>query len=202
MTAELRPLFPSDPTRVMRGERALIRTIGAVRQYAMVDHAARQSCELKNALGFAREHPGVLTTQILRRFYDFWGPNSFLLRSIRSDVYPAGPLAAESYPLVKLYFLLGYLPVIAAAILAFGRRELPYFTRWSGLFLLYYTAIHMLAVASSRYRLPVMPIVIVLASQWFAQPRLPEGRVRRIAVSAALAGFSLLSAIYLGVHLP
>ena len=87
-------------------------------------------------------------------------------------------------------------------ILAFGRRELPYFTRWSGLFLLYYTAIHMLAVAFSRYRLPVMPIVIVLASQWFAQPRLPEGRVRWIAVSAALAGFSLLSAIYLRVHLP
>jgi hypothetical protein len=168
----------------------------------VTDHAARQRCELARAADFAVANPGILVVQMLRRFYDFWGPNSFLLRYVHDGAYRGGPLAAEHYRWVKWIFLAGYLPLIAAAILACGRRAQPAFVRWSGLFLCYYTAIHMLAVAFSRYRLPVMPLVVVLASLWLADPRLPEGRLRQAAVGTAIAGFGLLSALYLGVHLP
>lgn len=203
-TRELEGLFPtpSDLRSVLPDRRALRRTIDAVRRYASLDDPALQRCELAAAWTFAREHPGLLTRQILWRFYDFWGPNSFLLRASHMGVYPDGPLARGHYAAVKWLFVAGYLPLVAAAILAFGRRELPDFARFAGLFLAYYTAIHMLAVASSRYRLPVMPLVIVLASLWLADPRLPEGRGRGIGVGLALAGFAGLCAHYLITRLP
>jgi hypothetical protein len=203
-TRELEGLFPapSDPRSVLPDQRALRRTIEAVRRYAWLDDPALTRCELAHAGAFAREQPGVMARQMLRRFHDFWGPNSFLLRAIHMGVYPDGPLAREHFALVKWIVLAGYLPLVAAAILCFGRRELPDFARWAGLFLAYYTAIHMLAIASSRYRLAVMPLVIVLASSWLADPVLPQGRFRRIGLALALAGFAALSAHYVTVHLP
>jgi hypothetical protein len=60
----------------------------------------------------------------------------------------------------------------------------------------------MLAVAYSRYRLPLMPLVGVLAALWLAEPRAPEGRARRLGVGVALLGVLGLCAHYALVRLP
>lgn len=182
-----------------RGPRlALDRT----REFATKDLAAASRCELANALAFAAANPGTVASHVLRRLHAFWGPNSYLLRWVRHGFYGEGPLAPASYPRVKALVVALHVAVIAASLLAFGRRPLPPFLVWAGLFILYYTAIHALAVAHSRYRLPVMPFAMIAASQWLAAPRAPDGRGRRAAVAIALVSFLVLSAHYALVRLP
>ena len=92
--------------------------------------------------------------------------------------------------------------VVCAALLALGRRGAPRLVGWAAFFAVYYTAVHAAAVASSRYRLPLMPLVIAVASLWLARPSLPEGRTRRLSLAAALAGFLVLASHYVATRLP
>ena len=142
---------------------------------------------------------------MLRRFYAFWGPNSFLLRSVAYGIYQGGPLEPASYPWVKWLVVASYLFVMVPALLALSRAGapgVPPVVEWSALFCLFYMGIHLAAVAYSRYRLPVMPIAIVLASLWLASPSLPEGRVRVGVAWGLVAGFAILSVHYLVTGLP
>lgn len=59
-----------------------------------------------------------------------------------------------------------------------------------------------LSEGSSRYRLPIMPFVIVLASVWLAAPHRPEGRVRLAALGLIGIAFAIFSAHYLATILP
>ena len=171
------------------------------REFATKDLASAGRCELRNALAFSRERPDVVAGHVAHRFYGFWGPNSYLLRWVRHGFYEDGPLARASYAWVKPLVVCWHVALVACALLAYGRRPPP-FLAWAALFIAYYTTVHMLAVAHSRYRLPVMPFVMVAASTWLAHPRPPEGGWRRIAVGGALVVFLALSTHYLLVRLP
>ena len=116
--------------------------------------------------------------------------------------YAEGPLARETYSFWKGLVVALHVLVGVAALLQLGRRRLPPFVVWSTLFVGYYTAIHMLAVAYSRYRLPLMPFVFVVGALWLTEPRAPEGRARTLLVGAPLLGFVALCAHYLAVRLP
>lgn len=199
--AELEALFPPGWHGLLgrRGPRlALYRT----REFATRDLAAASRCELRHGLAFARAHPGVVATHVLRRFYAFWGPNSYLLRWVRQGFYGSGPLGRDAYPEVKALVVGWHVALVLCALLAFGRRSLPPFLAWAALLVAYYTGVHMLAVAHSRYRLPVMPFVMIAAASWLADPRPPEGRGRRAAVIAAGAGFLVMAAHYAIARLP
>lgn len=176
--------------------------IWRTRRFATEDLAAGQRCELRHALAFARAHPGTIASHVAERLYAFWGPNSFLLRSVYYGSYASGPLAPASYPFWKLLLVSLHVVVGSGALLLLGRRELPDAARWSALFVGYYTAIHLLAVAYSRYRLPLMPLLFVACALWLADPRRPEGRLRSAAVGGALAAFGGLCLHYALVRLP
>jgi 4-amino-4-deoxy-L-arabinose transferase-like glycosyltransferase len=176
--------------------------IHRTREFATRDLAAASRCELGRALAFMGERPGVVAGHGLRRFYAFWGPNSYLLRWVKHGFYGDGPLARSSYPGWKLLVVGWHVALVACAILAFGRRRVPAFLVFSALFVGYYTAVHMLAVAHSRYRLPVMPFVMIATATWLADPKLPEGRARAAAVSGVLLLFVALSTHYALVRLP
>lgn len=176
--------------------------IWRTRRFAVEDLAAGQRCEMANALAFAREHPGTVGSHVAERLYAFWGPNSYLLRSVALGSYADGPLAATTYPFWKGLVVALHVALGAAALLLLGRRHLPPFVVWSALFITYYTAIHMLAVAYSRYRLPLMPFVFVASALWLADPRAPEGRARTALVATALSGFVGLCVHYVVARLP
>jgi hypothetical protein len=176
--------------------------IRKARELATLDLVERQRCELRRSLEFAVESPGTVFANVFRRPYGFWGPNSFLLRWVHSGVYSEGPLAPRFYPFVKWLVVAAHVLVVGAALLSLGRREPPRIAEWSALLALYFTAIHALAVSYSRYRLPLMPFLMVGASLWLAQPRRPEGRGRGAVLIGALVGFVLLSAHYVGSRLP
>jgi hypothetical protein len=95
-----------------------------------------------------------------------------------------------------------YSVVMLAALLALGRRPMLFVVEWSTLLVTYYFAIHCVAIAHSRYRLPIMPFAIVLAALWLAEPRRPEGRWRSGVVWSLLVAFSALSIHYVVTVLP
>lgn len=199
---QLRGLFPPIEQLPVQSESELRLTITEARQLATLDLPARQRCEVANALAFVRQHPGTVLRQMLWRFYGFWGPNSFLLRAVHSGIYPSGPLSVRWYGAIKVLTVASYGLVMAAALFALGRRRPPPIVEWSVLFAVFYTGIHMLAVAYSRYRLPIMPLATIVGALWLARPLRPEGRSRTVTVAGSLIGFVALGAYYVAVRLP
>ncbi|UCE85856.1 MAG: glycosyltransferase family 39 protein [Deltaproteobacteria bacterium] len=200
--AELRALFPPVAerfTRIAGGTGALI---ALARDEAATDFAAVQRCEVRRALDFAVRKPGTVMQRSLERVYAFWGPNSFLLRSVHQGVYRGGPLARANFAGIEVVTVLAYLLVMGAAILAFGRRELPRLFTWCLLFGAYYTGMHVLAVAYSRYRLPLLPLAIAVGAVWLADPRGARHRGRHAAALVALILFLALSVHYVTTVLP
>lgn len=198
---ELVEIFPEGMHGLL-GRREPKMAVYRARTFATLDVAAEEDCELERGLAFARAHPGTVAGHVLHRFYAFWGPNSYLLRWVKHGFYGDGPLAQSSYAWLKPAVVAWHVALVVCAVLAFGRRRLSPVLVFAALFVAYYTAIHMLAVAHSRYRLPVMPFVMLAASSWLAEPRLPEGRARMLGVLAVLVGFLALAAHYAWVRLP
>ena len=203
--AETARLFPS-PERSVLGSRSTLRSrLLEVNRLATLDFPRMQRCETSRALRFAIENPGIVVSQMLRRFYAFWGPNSFLLRSVAYGVYQGGPLQRDAYAWLKWLVVASYLFVMVPALLAASRagaRGAPPVLEWSALFCIFYLGIHVVAVSYSRYRLPIMPIAIVFSSLWLASPHLSRGRVRAGLSLGLVAGFLWLSAHYVTTGLP
>jgi 4-amino-4-deoxy-L-arabinose transferase-like glycosyltransferase len=200
--AELARHFPPEGRRFYLSDNRFFAAINVARMEATGNLAAVQRCEIRNALEFILERPGLFAQRIAERAYAFWGPNSFLLRAVNRGFYAGGPLDAAAYPLVKAAVVIPYLVVVAAAILAAGCRDAPRYAAWLALLALYFTLAHALSIADSRHRLPLLPLVIALGAHWLARPRWPEGGARGVTAAALLAGFAALCVHYLIVRLP
>lgn len=198
----LRALFPPAEELDARTPGRLKREIERVRREATMDRVAYSSCESRAALDWVVEHPLVAVGRIAQRVYFFWGPNSFLLRSIHLDSYPGGVLGREAYPVVKAVVVATYVAVVVVAILALGRRHRGRGAELIALYAAFATVLHAVAVASSRYRLPMMPLLVALAAAWLSRPAWPEGRLRQAGVGAGIGAFALLSAHYVATVLP
>ena len=199
---DLRELFPKRADSWTRYKDGLWYTISHARRVARVDVRRQAACEIQQATRFATRHPEVIASNLVKRTYWFWGPNSYLLRHVIDGVYPGGPLGASTYRFWKFCFLAFYASLLASATLAFGMRPLSPLVGWIGLFLSYYSLAHALALAYSRYRIPLMPFLIIAAATWLAKPRLPSGRARRIVVGFALIACAFLGTMYVTHRLP
>ena len=192
---EIQALFP--------GERSMpYQRVPEIRGYSTRDFPAAQRCEAAGALRFALANPALVASHYSRRLYALWGPNSFLLRAVHKGRYAGGLLDKDHYGAVRNVFVAFYLFVIASTILSLGTRPMPRATEWFAVFAGLYTALHVVAVAWSRYRFPLMPLAIISASLWLASPRLPPERWRRVGVGLALACFLGLATHYIATRLP
>jgi hypothetical protein len=204
----LEPRPPIPPPRAMRamlppgaatviedGEAGLAIKLRQIQTWALTDWPPVQRCEVSNALRFAFERPGTVLRNALRRVHDFWGPNSFLLRAVYLGDYRAPPLDRPRYAAVRTLFVVFHLVVVGAAILAPGRRDAPPLVGWVALLAAYTTVLHALTVAFSRYRLPLVPLLITVAALWLARPERPRGPRGAVCV-ALLLGFGALWLYY------
>jgi 4-amino-4-deoxy-L-arabinose transferase-like glycosyltransferase len=198
----LRELFPPGEELDEKLAKRLLSELAVVRGYAVRDLGAYQLCEMRNALRFIREKPALAVRRVLERIPVLWVPNSFLLRSVSWNSYPGGILGPENYRNVKLAVVSSYAAVVLLAILAAGRRRSPPIVEWVMLLCAYYTGIHALAVASTRCRLPLMPLLIVAGSLWLARPGWPETRERWLLVVVLIALFGTLCFDHLSKVLP
>ena len=143
----------------------------------------------RRGLEFARSHPGWFLRSRVKKLADLWAPASFFVRHVALGRYDSSPLAALPLRALVVWALvcpLFLIPLGWAGLLAAVRDRAA---RWLfGSVLLYFTASGLI-VAMSRFRLPMVPFLIVLAAGLLANgvhERARNGRTA--ALVTALAG--------------
>ncbi len=127
-----------------------------------------------------RSEPGTFLARVPTRLVDLWNPSSFLVRHVGVGAY--GPLPPPLGALLVWFAILGYLAVVvlAGAGVWLARRRPE-----TGLVLLFaatVSGISALAFGLTRFRLPVMPLLMVLAGLALAR-WLEGGGRKRVAAS-------------------
>ncbi|MAG63831.1 hypothetical protein CMO84_09965 [Candidatus Woesearchaeota archaeon] len=159
----------------------------------VINAAQRSEVNTARGLRFAREHPGWYVRSRIRKLADLLAPVSFFTRHQALGHYDGTPLGgnllrkltslwAVACPvLVLLLGIVGYTTVLRnrPAWLLFG-CTLGYFLCTT------------LLVAMSRFRIPTIPLLIVLAAGFVVHGRSVEGPARKI-----LATLSALLVLFL-----
>jgi arylsulfatase len=140
------------------------------------------------ALQSIRDEPGTFLARMPVKLLDLWNPTSFLLRHYRVGAYgPVHPLVQLT---VKAAAVLAYLLVVGLACVGFWMlRRRP--VAWLALlFGLYLSTVSAVAFGLTRFRLPLMPFLMILA----APPLLAlvDRRRRRRAAALAAAAVALV----------
>jgi 4-amino-4-deoxy-L-arabinose transferase-like glycosyltransferase len=143
------------------------------------------------------DHPAEFLRTRLKKVADFVAPLSFFIRHQALGRYP-GPLGAPALrrPLV-LWALLCPLAALLAGIWGGSTRLAPGAPRrLIGLISLYFLATTAL-VSMSRFRLPLIPLAIVLGAGLLTarpatQPEIPRASLRRARLAAAIGTVLLL----------
>ncbi|MFN3656964.1 MAG: hypothetical protein ACK4UO_06890 [Pseudolabrys sp.] len=123
----------------------------AARLLAMPDEVARQRAFGARATAYIKEHPAAFLDVAAKKFVRFWNiiPNAPEFRGIYAVV------SAVSFGPVLLLALIGLVRLarqwrlLVPIVIVIG----------------YFTAVHTVTIASLRYRLPVEPLLIVLAAE-------------------------------------
>jgi len=159
--------------------------------------SAQSPGNVTRALDYALAHPGFTARARTTELVDLLAPTCYLVRQMRAVEGIGAPLAtprsrratalvaSSSFPLLALVALLG------AATLA--RREgaprCPAEARlgWLAAAVVAGTCSVVLLNAVTRFRAPMLPVLMVLAALWLAHPAAPQpGLRRRSAVGAAV----------------
>jgi hypothetical protein len=162
--------------------------------YRMVDEVQGRIEQYRyaRAMGLAairERQPGWIFEKLGEQMPMFWEAESMALIHVKRGAY--GKVAPPAALALSVVMLLPFLVVLALAVR--GLATLP-LARGMGLLLLfvaYYNAIHIVAHGFNRYRLPVMPVLFLVAA-WGWRPgpdaavATPVRRGARLAVAAIL----------------
>lgn len=141
----------------------------------------------RSAWAEIRREPAVFVARIPLRLWDMWNPTSFLLRHFRMHAYGRVPPLIEALvcsAAVASYLLVMGLAAVGCVLLR-RRRE-----TWLVLsFVAFFSAISAVSFGLTRFRLPLMPLLMLMA----APPLLAcIDRARRRPAAVAAAGAALL----------
>lgn len=179
-------LIPLDVERMRRGMEPLTpRPFGTAppegaepwgRAEEIANLPARMDENTRRGLAFAAEHPGWLLRSRLQKISDALVPTTFLTRHLALGHY-AGPLGSGTLRAAAAWgsaLQVVLLLALGGAGLIAGLRRQP--ARWlvAGT-LLYFLATTML-VSMSRFRLPVVPLLLAGAAAALCRPRLLRQR--------------------------
>jgi hypothetical protein len=126
--------------------------------------AERDRIYLRQSLSFMRDNPGRVARQWCRKLVNFWRLYPRTNKAYREDVYSHPGAGLGRAALVAVSLACEPALIIGGFWGLWGLRR-----RWGelfplGLFLLGTTAIHMVSVSQMRYRLAVMPILMLSAA--------------------------------------
>jgi hypothetical protein len=146
----------------------------------------RDRCEIRNGLSFIASHPGLMLARIPLKMADLLNPSSFLIRHARLGKYPHSFAPWE----IRLLTLVTALTWMGVAVLGWaglvllpgapGRRLLI-------LLLAYHLAIHAVTFGMTRFRLPMVPFLVIAAAPLLTRswrPLLAGVTARRAALAA------------------
>ncbi|MET0555117.1 MAG: hypothetical protein ABW221_18890, partial [Vicinamibacteria bacterium] len=136
--------------------------------------------------------PWWIAEKLVEQMPMFWEAESMAVIHVKRGAY--GPVRPPAAVAVAVVMLAPYLAVLAFFVLGLARLGWERRVLLLAAFLAYYNFIHVATHGFNRYRMPVMPIVFLLAASAFVAWR--EGRPllspRRRAVAAALALLAVL----------
>lgn len=127
------------------------------------DELARSALARREALAeIAAAQPGWILDKLVRNVPVLWGPDTYLPRKLRSGAYgrPPWPLESALRRVSIAVWLAVLLLGLAGVALARGRHRRLLFCLVAGVV----TLVHVVANASSRYALPLVPLLLVYAA--------------------------------------
>jgi len=151
-------------------------------------------CEVRNAVAFMATHPLLMLKRVPLKWADLLNPSSFVIRHARLNKYPH----VFSQPGLALLTVVAAGAWMGVAILGvLGLLLLP---SWPGrglviTLLLYHLALHALTFGMTRFRLPMVPFLILagaplLVGSW--RRLAAAGNPRRVVAAGVLAGLLAL----------
>lgn len=127
----------------------------------------------RSAVSYALDDLGWTAHRALYKVVDLWNPTSFVMRHLERDGY--GELSPTLSLTLSWACVLSYLLVWSLAAPALWRLRRTSLGGMALLLIYYYTAIHAVTFGLTRFRMPVMPILMVLAgataAAWWARRR-------------------------------
>jgi len=132
--------------------------------------AVRNSAEIHAALAFVLRYPGRFLRNCGIRAVELFNPTSFVVRKVRFNGYKRlTPFWRETIVYANLFSAMA---VMLFGIFGIVSRRLSLASALALLLIVANTAICILIISGSRYRLPMMPLLIPFAADGFL--RMPE----------------------------
>jgi 4-amino-4-deoxy-L-arabinose transferase-like glycosyltransferase len=156
---------------------------GLVEQYR---HARRMGLE-----AILARQPAWVFEKLRDELPLFFEADSLALVHLRRGAY--GEVSRGAMLLAAAVVLLPYLALLGLFVFGCARAALDRRLALLLAFLAYYAAIHVATHGFARYRLPALPVLVVVAAAGVAGPRLPLTRGRRLA--AALLTVTLAASV-------
>ncbi|MEM6568002.1 MAG: hypothetical protein AAF957_06300 [Planctomycetota bacterium] len=151
---------------------------------ASPNFAERAQINVRQALGYAREHPTFYARSRVVEFVDLVSPVSFIVRSLR--IGPVSPPLAAT-PVRQGFAVAAVLAVPLLMLLALRgwarARSAPVLCSLA-LTVVFGTCAFALVNGMSRYRVTALPVLIALAAMAYATTATPPSRVRRLIATA------------------
>lgn len=149
---------------------------------AQFEHARRMGME-----AIWRRQPTWFFEKVYEQAPHFWEIDSLALLHIHRGAY--GPVGAAAAIAAALVVILPYLAVTALFVLGLARLGLDRRRLLLMAFLAYYLLLHVASYGYSRFRVPILPLLFLLAAHFLAGRRdgsLPAWTPGRRAFAAAL----------------
>jgi hypothetical protein len=113
------------------------------------------------AWAFIAAQPGLFVRRMGTKLFDMWNPTSFVLRKIELGGY--GEVSSGLRAAITWAVVAGYLVVLVAALAGSAMAWRDPHIWLVGLFVLVLSAVSALAFGLTRYRLPLIPLLMVPA---------------------------------------
>ncbi|HEY8231826.1 MAG TPA: glycosyltransferase family 39 protein [Vicinamibacteria bacterium] len=107
--------------------------------------------------------PAWLVEKLREQMPEFWKPGSEVLDHLVGRE-ACGPLSTSTLVPIELALVLPYLVLLGLAVVGIARLRFGPGARWLLLLLAAYNAAHVVAYATTRFRVPVMPVVFLVGA--------------------------------------
>ncbi len=114
-----------------------------------------------------RENPGRTLALSIGKLFDFWLPDFFIAMNARSGSY--GEFYRSLWPVILAVTMSSFLIVSILALRYVWSHRKEAHVLYTVLVVATYTMPHMLVYGASRYHMPLMPLIIVLATPMLCQ---------------------------------